>query len=166
MPAGIGDWLTKFLQQYQQQQGGGDTLQATGQPVRGVATQDDLEPTGRPAYGSPTPGENAPQPTGPAGAGGNPLVAAFQRNYAKFQKGGGVDPLGGAVGSRRIRRGMNPADGPVEQTQGDLAGGLLHSVTHGAHAGEAAQEYNLGNGQFAHVYFDRNGKRQVNVFRR
>lgn len=151
---GIGEWLTKFLQQYQQRQGG---LQAP---------QDDLEPTGRPAYGSPAPGENAPQPTGPAGGGGNPLVAAFQRNYAKFQQGGGQDPLGGMVGQRRIAGRASATAGPVEQTEGDLAGGLLHSVTHGAHAGEATQEYNLGNGQFAHVYFDRNGKRQVNVFRR
>lgn len=108
------------------------------------------------------PSSNPPQQTGVAGS-TNPGLALLQA-YQAWQKRTGrkEDPLQALVGQRRRPLGSFGPNAPVA-LQGE-GGNPFRTITHGENAGLTAQTYELGNGETANVYYDRNGRRRVNVY--
>lgn len=106
-------------------------------------------------------------------------------NYRKWQNANGsgwhqaVDPLV-AAGMKNEVSGANGLTGQYASAQGVQAqgqgvdaaplvnafkqGGVTVNQSAGPRQGQALQAFSLGDGRVAHVYYDANGKRQVQVF--
>jgi hypothetical protein len=92
------------------------------------------------------------------------LINAFQAYQRRAGHGDHLDEL--ARGHRDITGGIEnrlSGRGAVRQV---TDGGPIQVQQVGDRAGQARQEYDLGDGRIAHVYFDENGKRSVRIFRR
>jgi hypothetical protein len=109
------------------------------------------------------PPSNPSQPTGAAGT-TNPGIALINAYQEWLRRSGrSQDPLAARIGQKaQPGIGGAMASDPIKLlTQG---GQPFHEVSHGENAGQFAQTYDLGNGQKANVYYDRGGRRRVNVY--
>lgn len=103
---------------------------------------------------------------------GRPLTAAerFVSNAGKYrQSHGGQLGLIEQLAMRHspqvnVKRGT--VTGPISVVQNPSGANPLERVTRTNAAGQVFQEYDLGGGQAAHIYYGPGGTRQVKKFRR
>jgi hypothetical protein len=92
-------------------------------------------------------------------------LRAFQQHYMSFTQrhGGDGEPLAGRKGVTLITGGENAGlHDPLSRALSTVA--RVNATVGNPRQGQVAQEFDLGDGRKAHVYYDSKGRRKVFVF--